>query len=96
MFAFIMTLSSLLVCRFRSRVALEPEVVALPHQLAVLRRQQPGRPKLTSLDRLLWLWLYRIWPRWERRFAGKDRDRRLADNFDYGRQFNRVVPMEAE
>ena len=26
-------------------------------------RQQPGRPKLTSLDRLLWVWLYRVWPR---------------------------------
>src|SRR6266481_298341 len=41
----------------------ELEVVALRHQLAVLRRQRPGRPKLTSLDRLLWVWLYRVWPR---------------------------------
>jgi hypothetical protein len=63
MLALITTLSSLLVCRFRSRAALELEVVALRHQLAVLRRQQPGRPRLTSLDRLLWVWLYRVWPR---------------------------------
>src|SRR6202035_5105201 len=28
-----------------------------------LRRQRPGRPKLTSLDRLPWVWLYRVWPR---------------------------------
>jgi hypothetical protein len=28
----------------------------------VIRRQLPGRPQLSSLDRLLWLWLYRIWP----------------------------------
>ena len=63
MLALTTTLSSLLVCRFRSRAALELEVVALRHQLAVLRRQQPGRPKLTSLDRLLWVWLYRVWPR---------------------------------
>ena len=63
MFALITTLSSLLVCRFRSRAALELEVVALRHQLAGLRRQQPGRPRLTSLDRLLWVWLYRVWPR---------------------------------
>jgi hypothetical protein len=62
MLALITTLS-LLVCRFRSRAALELEVVALRHQLAVLRRQRPGRPKLTSLDRLLWVWLYRVWPR---------------------------------
>ena len=63
MLAFITTLSSLLLCRLRSRAALELEVVALRHQLAVLRRQRPGRPKLTSMDRLLWVWLYRIWPR---------------------------------
>ncbi len=63
MLAFITTLSSLLLCRLRSRAALELEVVALRHQLAVLRRQRPGRPRLTSMDRLLWVWLYRVWPR---------------------------------
>ncbi len=62
MLALITTLSSLLVCRFRSRAALELEVVALRHQLAVLRRQRPGRPQLSSIDRLLWVWLYRLWP----------------------------------
>jgi putative transposase len=54
---------SILVFRFRSRVALELKVVALEHQLAVLRRQRPGRPQLSALDRLLWVLLYRIWPR---------------------------------
>ena len=63
MLALIKALSSLLACRFRSRAALELEVVALRHQLTGLRRQQPGRPKLTSMDRLLWVWLYRVWPR---------------------------------
>ena len=63
MAALMTVLSSLLVCRFRSRAALELEVVALRHQLAVLRRQRPGRPRLTSMDRLLWVWLYRVWPR---------------------------------
>ena len=32
------------------------------HQLAVLHRQRPGRPQLFALDRLLWIWLYRVWP----------------------------------
>jgi putative transposase len=41
----------------------ELEVVALRHQLAVLRREQHGSARLTSLDRLLWVWLYRVWPR---------------------------------
>ena len=32
-------------------------------RLHVLRRQRPGRPRLFAIDRLLWVWLYRIWPR---------------------------------
>ena len=48
--------------RFRGRASLEIELIALRHQVTVLRRQRPGRPKLSSLDRLLWVWLYRIWP----------------------------------
>jgi integrase-like protein len=39
-----------------------PMTIAVRHQLAVLRRQRPGPPQLSSLDRLLWVWLYRIWP----------------------------------
>jgi hypothetical protein len=31
-------------------------------KLAVLRRQRPGRTRLFALDRLLWIWLYRVWP----------------------------------
>jgi hypothetical protein len=53
---------SLFAFRFRSRASLEVELIAARHQLAVLRRQRPGRPQLSSLDRLLWVWLYRIWP----------------------------------
>lgn len=53
---------SLLSFRLRSRADLELELVALRHQVAVLRRQHKGRLQLFSTDRLLWLWLYRIWP----------------------------------
>src|SRR5262249_32791542 len=56
------TLVSIFAFRFRSRASLELRLLALQHQLAVLRRQRPGRPPLSSLDRLLWVWLYRIWP----------------------------------
>src|SRR5882762_4561903 len=55
-------LISLLSFRPRSRSSLELELIALRHQVAVLRRQRPGRPKLFCADRLLWVWLYRIWP----------------------------------
>ena len=53
---------SLLSFRLRSRAALKIEVVALRHQLGVLRRQRPSRVRLLSADRFLWVWLYRIWP----------------------------------
>jgi hypothetical protein len=63
MLAFISAFFSWLACRFRSRAELELEVSALRHQLAILRRQRPGRARLCSIDRLLWVWLYRVWPR---------------------------------
>jgi putative transposase len=56
-------LFSWLSSRFRGRVELELEIIALRHQLAVLRRQQPGRTQLFSIDRLIWVWPYRLWPR---------------------------------
>jgi len=56
-------LFSWLAYRFRSRAELELEVIALRHQLAVLRRRRPGRPRLSCIDRLLWVWLYQLWPR---------------------------------
>jgi hypothetical protein len=52
-----------IVRRFRSRAILELENLALRHQLHVLRRQRPGRPRLFAIDRLLWVWLYQLWPR---------------------------------
>src|ERR1700704_2984419 len=52
----------LLSFRLRSRASLELEVVALRHQLSVVRRQRPGRVRLLRADRFLWVWLYRIWP----------------------------------
>src|SRR3981081_4487997 len=56
------TLVSLLSFRVRSRASLELELVALRHQVTVMRRQHLGRLRLFSTDRLLWVWLYRIWP----------------------------------
>jgi len=45
--------------RLRSRAAVELENLALRHQLHVLRRRRPGRLRLFTIDRLLWVWLYR-------------------------------------
>ena len=46
----------------RSRRRLQVEVLVLRHQLNILRRQVPGRTRLSNLDRLLFVWLYRLWP----------------------------------
>jgi hypothetical protein len=42
---------SIFAFRFRSRSSLELKLIALQHQLAVLRRQRPGRPQLSSAAR---------------------------------------------
>jgi hypothetical protein len=60
MLALLSALSSVLAFRVRSRASLELELVALRHQVTVLRRQHPGQPRLFSADRLLWVWLYRL------------------------------------
>src|SRR5271155_5062979 len=63
MHTLVQSMVSRLVCRFRSRAVVELENLALRHQLHVLRRQRPGRLRLFAVDRLLWVLLYRLWPR---------------------------------
>jgi hypothetical protein len=63
MLKLVRSIVSVLAHRFRSRAVLQLENLALRHQLHVLRRQRPGRPRLFTIDRLLWVWLYRLWPR---------------------------------
>src|SRR5882757_7553151 len=63
MITLLSALVSLLSFRVRGRASLEVELLALRHQVSVLRRQRKGRLQLFSTDRLLWVWLYRIWPR---------------------------------
>src|SRR3954447_24130480 len=50
---------------FRSRTALQIEILALRHQLNVLQRSVK-RPRLSATDRWLWAWLSRRWPEWRR------------------------------
>ena len=63
MLKFKRSIVSMLARRFRGRAVVELENLALRHQLHVLRRQRPGRPRLFAIDRLLWVSLYRLWPR---------------------------------
>lgn len=41
---------------------LEAEIIFLRHQLNVLRRGAPAKPRLTVADRLIFVWLYRFMP----------------------------------
>ena len=52
-----------------SRAALQLENLALRHQIGVLQRSIRNRPKLTLVDRLLWVWLSRIWSGWRSALA---------------------------
>jgi putative transposase len=54
---------------FRSRADLQLENLALRHQIGVLLRSARKRPKLTPLDRLLWVGLSRIWSDWRSALA---------------------------
>ena len=51
-----------LIGLFRSRAALEAEVLALRHQLNVLQRKSPKRVALSNIDRLVLVGLYRLAP----------------------------------
>ncbi len=47
-----------------SRAALQLENIALRQQVAALKRERP-RPWLRPLDRVFWIFLSRLWPRWK-------------------------------
>src|SRR5580700_3117495 len=49
---------------FRSRAALHVEILALRHQIGVLRRAAKKRPKLTVADWVFWAWLSGAWADW--------------------------------
>jgi transposase InsO family protein len=48
---------------FRSRVALQAEILVLRHQLNVLRRKSPRRVALGNIDRVVLIGLYRLAPK---------------------------------
>jgi hypothetical protein len=59
-------LCSLILCAlvrlFRSRAALQAEILVLRHQLNVLRRKSPNRVTFCNIDRLVFAELYRLAP----------------------------------
>jgi transposase InsO family protein len=62
MVAFLILFLHVLISPFKTRARLEAEIVLLRHQLNVLRRRVPSKPKLAVADRLLFVWLHRLFP----------------------------------
>ena len=62
MVAFLIQLLCAFRARFTRRARLEAENLLLRQQLVVLRRRFPTRVRLWNIDRLLLVWLYRLYP----------------------------------
>jgi hypothetical protein len=62
MVAFLTQLLLAIRSRFTRRARLEAENLLLRQQLVVLRRKSPTRVRLCNIDRLLLVWLYRLYP----------------------------------
>jgi transposase InsO family protein len=62
MISFLSLFFHVLVSPFKMQARLGAEIVLLRHQLNVLRRKSPSKPTLTVVDRLIFVWLYRLFP----------------------------------
>jgi hypothetical protein len=62
MIGFLILLLHVLISPFKTQARLEAEIVLLRHQLSVLRQRVPLKPRLTVADRVLFVWLYRLFP----------------------------------
>ncbi len=62
MIGFLILFLHVLASPFKTQARLEAEIVLLRHQLNVLRQRVPSKPRLTMVDRLLFVWLYRLFP----------------------------------
>src|SRR5712664_2390422 len=62
MISFLSLLIHVLISPFKTKARLEAEITLLRHQLNVLRRRVPVKPKLSAADRLIFVWLYRLFP----------------------------------
>jgi hypothetical protein len=62
MIDFLKLLGGLLVGLFRSHAAREAKMAYLRQQLIVLKRSAPARLRFRKVDRLIFVWLYRLFP----------------------------------
>ena len=57
MISFMSLVLHVLVSRFKTQARLEAEIIMLRHQLNVLRRRVPSKPKMAVADRVPFVWL---------------------------------------
>src|SRR5208282_5970519 len=69
MFSLLVSAFIVLCSSFRTRAALQLEILALRHQINVLWRSQRGRVHLRTADRLFWTWLMHLWSGWRSALA---------------------------
>ena len=82
MLDFLRLLVHALASPFRSQAQLEAEITMLRHQLNVLRRQVSAKPRLTTADRLLFVWLCRLFPSLRNAIAIGDAVRTTSPDFN--------------
>src|SRR5439155_19806220 len=63
MFKFVLSLLGWFMAFVRSRNSMGLEILALRHQVSILKRKNV-RPRLCRGDRVLWVFLRRVWSRW--------------------------------
>jgi putative transposase len=63
MFKFVLSLLGWFMAFVRSRNSMGLEILALRHQVSILKRKNV-RPRLGRWDRGLWVFLRRVWSRW--------------------------------
>ena len=63
MLSIVRALGMFVVDLFKSRSRLEGENLFLRYQLNIALRRAPSRPRLRASDRILLIWMTRLWPR---------------------------------
>jgi len=69
MFRPLVSVCASLCASFRTRAALQLEILAPYRQINLLQGSQRGRAHLTSAERLFWTWLLRLWSGWRSALA---------------------------
>lgn len=62
MFAFLTKLLLISRSRLHSRARLQAEILVLRQQVLILRCKSPSRVRLRNIDRVILVWLYRVFP----------------------------------